>query len=247
MNEYLPGKDASHQVIGITIQCDGLCEFAYSLGEGIGFHVDTHSSFAGGICTVSLGSDTVMEFRKILPPNIEDINLPTSAQFGKMELLGDGRPIENYKELVQSIREAFGPSDNDCVHAEEKDTTPELGATQSGHADYIWPTLSPKSNGSKLVRLQNGNVIVSRILKVLRCNSACCFDDEIRLAYEHGIVSRSTDRIDSVVQQRGRRVSITLRTIRSPSLGGCKCSFPLWCDSQNPSIHRPPTRLKRVT
>lgn len=195
--------------------------FSFTLiltGEGIGFHLDTHSSFIGGVCTVSLGSDSVMEFRKVIPPNVDKVNLPPSKlNFGKMELLDVSEPITQ-SELHLALQKSVSNSKT---------------------------VQSPSSNPGSAQLLKNGGMIVSRHFVVLRQGSACCFDDEFRFAYEHGIASRSTDCIDGVVSSRSRRVSITLRTVCPPSSNGCQCDWALWCDTQNPVCHRPPTRLKR--
>lgn len=183
-----------------------------------------------------------MEFRKVLNSSqIESLHSTPDEeiQLGRMELLGldDGLSVtkSEFLQLINQIDE----SGSYVEKGQQRDESPTSSQSPQSASSNI-PVASDASN--RIIHLQKGAMIVSRILKVLRRNSACCFDDEFRFAYEHGIRSRLTDCIDGVVQSRSRRVSITLRTVRTD--GCCDCSWPLWCDTQNRSCHRPPTRLK---
>ena len=62
---------------------------------------------------------------------------------------------------------------------------------------------------------------------------------ESRLAWQHYIPHRKTDRVGAEVIKRGTRTSITFRTVRKE--GGCACAYPDQCDSQASAL--PPTRM----
>lgn len=246
----------------------------FLLGVGIGFHVDTHSAFVGGIATVSLSGDVVMEFRKNIPSDIGEIELPPDTQFGLMELLGIGsHSAVTHTELACMIQELTmrrgesresnekvnKGSNEEIINKRSYEEANYSGSPDTSKAETIVgavtnssgivppPQLSfCTSNQHRVIDLGHRGKIVSRLLKVLRRNSACCFDGELRYAYEHGIASRFTDQIDGTIQQRARRVSITFRTIRPPSQLECDCSWSLWCDSQNSRCHRTPTRLTKT-
>jgi hypothetical protein len=66
-----------------------------------------------------------------------------------------------------------------------------------------------------------------------------------RYSFKHKISGRSTD-IDPEgnVIKRGRRISITYRTVNHPDNCICDCDYPAMCDSQNPESFLVPDRLQ---
>jgi len=65
---------------------------------------------------------------------------------------------------------------------------------------------------------------------VLPRRSLLILSGEARLVWTHGISYRKTDWINGKRSERGRRISITFRKVRSS--GSCQCEFPRVCDSQ---------------
>ena len=66
---------------------------------------------------------------------------------------------------------------------------------------------------------------------------------ESRLAWQHYIPHRKTDKAGRGIHPRSKRTSLTFRTIRKE--GGCQCSYPKCCDSQEANL--PPTRMMEKT
>lgn len=251
--EWKDSKQTPFFSLGGNVMISGQVRTFLLSGEGIGFHIDTHSSFVGGICILSLGSCTVMEFRKIMPGNLREIQLPANSKFGRIELFGIEDSSLMKKEDLVTILEKIEKNSTEGIMG---NVTSNIKAGEQSHhsEDYLTeqPNSSPllcstpqRKTSAKTgsIYTRGGGVIASRLLMVLHPNSACCFDDEFRFAYQHGIPSRSTDQIDGVVQQRSRRISITFRTMRPLSQEGCNCLWPLWCDTQNKDCHQTPTRL----
>ena len=70
--------------------------------------------------------------------------------------------------------------------------------------------------------------------------SLLVFGAEARYAWRHGIASKKRDRVGGDWVSRGRRVSVTLRRVRTRS--ACRCPWPLACDSQGAELQLP-TRI----
>jgi alkylated DNA repair dioxygenase AlkB len=60
-----------------------------------------------------------------------------------------------------------------------------------------------------------------------------------RFAFKHAIPLRKTDTVDGMVVKRERRISLTFRSVRLPSV--CSCQWPDACDSQ--LLELEPTRI----
>lgn len=55
------------------------------------------------------------------------------------------------------------------------------------------------------------------------------FSGEARYAWQHGIATRKVDKINQEMHFRKRRISYTLRTVRT---GDCSCIYNYFCDSK---------------
>jgi alkylated DNA repair dioxygenase AlkB len=66
--------------------------------------------------------------------------------------------------------------------------------------------------------------------QLLPARSLLVMVGESRYAWKHGIAYRRTDNIAGRIVPRTRRVSLTLRKIRTPPF--CYCKYPLFCDYQ---------------
>ena len=65
--------------------------------------------------------------------------------------------------------------------------------------------------------------------------SLLILQDDSRYKFSHGISYRKTDTIEGKIYKRGKRISITLRTIL---LGECKCVWKNLCDSQQDKLEK---------
>ena len=74
--------------------------------------------------------------------------------------------------------------------------------------------------------------------------SLLVFTAEARYAWRHGIASKRGDRVDGGWRPRGRRVSVTLRRVRTCST--CRCAWPLACDSQGAELQLPTRQTAAV-
>eukprot|EP00929_Paragymnodinium_shiwhaense_P036929 TRINITY_DN19744_c0_g1_i1.p1 TRINITY_DN19744_c0_g1~~TRINITY_DN19744_c0_g1_i1.p1 ORF type:complete len:384 (-),score=67.19 TRINITY_DN19744_c0_g1_i1:12-1163(-) len=78
----------------------------------------------------------------------------------------------------------------------------------------------------------------------LPANSLLILRGEARYAWQHGIQWRKTDCIkEGDYIPRNRRVSMTFREAH---FGPCECTWPMYCDSQNPEAHVLPSRIPAV-
>ena len=114
------------------------------------------------------------------------------------------------------------------------------------HCDTHSPfddALAVISIGDPLVfemRLPSSNVEVPIWIE---SNSLILMTDEARYRYVHGISGRSTD-VNPMgeVVRRGLRISLTFRKVFLHK-NVCTCQWPEFCDSQNPSSMKYPTRI----
>ncbi|KAJ1569804.1 Alkylated DNA repair protein alkB 8 [Nowakowskiella sp. JEL0078] len=129
----------------VSSNFDQLTVNDYSPGCGIAPHTDTHSSFIGPILIVSLGSDIVMEFRKRLSVQSDE--------------------VQNYVSF---------------------------------------------------------NVLLPK-------NSLIVMNSEVKLGWEHGIRARRFDIVEGLLKERGKRFSLTIRTVRAKN-NPCNCEWTSICD-----------------
>jgi hypothetical protein len=104
--------------------------------------------------------------------------------------------------------------------------TRRIAALSLGHG--IAMKLQPTAPGS------------TTLLLWLPPRSLLVFSAEARYAWRHGIASKKGDRVHGGWLPRGRRVSVTLRRVRTCST--CLCAWPLACDSQGAELQLP-TRI----
>ena len=105
-------------------------------------------------------------------------------------------------------------------------STPRIAALSLGHG--IVMKLQPTAGGG------------AAHLLWLPPRSLLVFGAEARYAWRHGIASKKGDHLHGAWVPRGRRVSVTLRRVRTRS--ACRCAWPLACDSQGAELQLP-TRI----
>ncbi|UPR03948.1 putative alpha-ketoglutarate-dependent dioxygenase [Chloropicon primus] len=104
------------------------------------------------------------------------------------------------------------------------------------HSAFAGDILSLSLGSSAVMEFRKGED--HRRLFVPR-RSLLAMTGESRLAWQHYIPHRKTDKVGAKVVKRTMRTSITFRTVRKQ--GGCSCPFPEQCDSQGAAL--PPTRM----
>ena len=78
-----------------------------------------------------------------------------------------------------------------------------------------------------------------RVSFLLPRRSVLIMEGPSRFAFKHAIPLRKTDSVDGEIVKRERRVSLTYRSVRLPSV--CACAWPDACDSQ--LLELEPTRI----
>jgi len=160
----------------------------YIPGQGISSHVDTRVVFGAAVCSLSLGADIVMEL----------VACPCkgSTASGRAVIRADAAAME------------AGPGAMTPLEADEA-AAAALGAAADAEDDTAPARLAaapPGASAGDTVSL----LLPRRSLLVLTGRARHC--------WRHGIASRLTDRVGGTTRHRARRVSLTVRRVRSAPL-----------------------------
>jgi alkylated DNA repair dioxygenase AlkB len=199
----------------------------YQPGVGIAPHVETHSCFEEGFCSVSLLSGIAMELTYFGDDKHTAVGPPRGAA-------GAGKETAKRGEVD---REKSCPQRHDGVGHEEDGR--EGGGAKGEEG------LEGEEEGREEEGREERHVSI-----YLPPRSRITFCGESRLAWKHSISMRRTDlvyaeseskQLSPKLVQRALRISLTYRRIKDEYT--CSCHYPHLCDSQTPASLQTPDRI----
>lgn len=171
---------------------DQLTVNKYEPGHGIPPHVDTHSAFTYLIVSLSLGAETVMDFRKQEPQQQQE-HIKQEQETASVASTGKNATAA-VSELKQTTQQTLQAPDQKQQQQQQQQRI--VSPRKQDTTDHL-PVVLPR-----------------RSLLILNGAS--------RYAWSHGIASRKMDNIQGRIVERQTRVSLTFRRLRRGGPCDCK-------------------------
>ncbi|CAD7928148.1 unnamed protein product [Amoebophrya sp. A25] len=242
----------------------------YHAGIGIAPHVETHSCFEEGFCSVSLLGGIVMDFRRMVPQKAayqkkKNLAGATHDSVGFEDAASEviTRTASTASSAGDNLRDIDSPNDSAEDESEISSSSkqegiavdssvPSLHTTNGRPQEQIRGTTSTleKNTTFSAQRVMSRKKseetgppkMVEQVVSLyLPRRSRITFHGEARLGWRHGIASRVSDVVDGrFIAEREYRISLTYRKVKERP--HCDCAYFSLCDFQNPASMQLPKR-----